>query len=266
MGKISIFSLILKVFVTLLILIVLSFIYAYLTALNPLVYINVVIWYYFGTILIIPISILSINDRYKIPVSILISCLTVYIVYGMKSSIFMTTTMAALLSEGSMWLPKVKFGDLISTLTSFSEFKLKLDILTEYDSLNLSFKGKKSVDTGEGFTNFFRIVECLGLLILPIYQSFNHKKEDNSYVENKSTAENTTELVINPSQSILKSMGLFKTDKGEISVELNFEGAIPALNNKVYQNDKPANDGKYKLGFMNYLIIQDGTIVDMTSF
>lgn len=175
MEKISIFSRILRVFVTLLILIVFSFVYTYLTALNPIVYFNVVIWYYFGAILIIPLSVISINNSYKIFASVLISCLTVYIVYGMKSSIFMETVLSAVLNDGSMWLPKVNFGDLISTLTSLSEYKLKLDFLSENDTLNLSYRGGKGVDTGTGFTNFFRIIECLGIIILPLYISREDK-------------------------------------------------------------------------------------------
>ena len=175
MEKISIFSRILRVFVTLLILIVLSFVYTYLTALNPIVILNVVIWYVFGEILIIPLSVISINNSYKIFASILISCLTVYIVYGMKSSIFMETALSAVLNDGSMWLPKVNFGDLISTLTSLSEYKLKLDFLSEHDTLNLSYKAYNAVDTGTGFTNFFRIIECLGIIILPLYISRKDK-------------------------------------------------------------------------------------------
>lgn len=58
----------------------------------------------------------------------------------------------------------------------------------------------------------------------------------------------------------------FKTNKGIITVKLNFKGAAPAMNNKVYQNGSPANDGKYKLGFMNYIVIKNGLIVDLTSF
>lgn len=63
-----------------------------------------------------------------------------------------------------------------------------------------------------------------------------------------------------------KPIGLFQTDKGEIKVELNFKGAIPAVNNKVYQNNILAKDGKYKLGFMNYIVIKNGTIIDLTMF
>lgn len=63
-----------------------------------------------------------------------------------------------------------------------------------------------------------------------------------------------------------KPISEFKTDKGIIKVELNFKGAIPAMNNKVYQNGSPANNGKYKLGFMNYIVIKNGLIVDLTQF
>ncbi len=82
----------------------------------------------------------------------------------------------------------------------------------------------------------------------------------------KSTIENTTGQVINPVQNKIKPFGVFKTDKGDIKVELNFEGAIPAMNNKVFKNDAQAKDGKYKLGFMNYIVIRNGIIVDLTSF
>jgi len=82
----------------------------------------------------------------------------------------------------------------------------------------------------------------------------------------KSTIENTTRQVFNPIQTKIKPFGVFKTDKGDINVELNFKGAIPAMNNKVFKNDVLAKDGKYKLGFMNYIVIRNGIIVDFTSF
>lgn len=65
-----------------------------------------------------------------------------------------------------------------------------------------------------------------------------------------------------------KPIGVFQTDKGEIKVELNFEGAIPAVDNKVFRNDNDvlAVDGKYKLGFMNYIVVKNGIIIDLTMF
>jgi hypothetical protein len=156
--------------------VLLPFIYTYLTALNPLVYFNVIIWFYFSSFLIFPTSFLIDDKKYKIPLSLLISIVAIFLIYGMKSSIFMTTAMSAIMDNGSMWLPKVDFGDIYKTLTSFEEYKLKLGILTELDTLNLSIRGGKGVDTGAGFTNFFRIIECVGILIIPIYVISNSKK------------------------------------------------------------------------------------------
>ena len=111
---------------SLLILGVLSLIYSYLMALNPIVFLNVVIWYFFSSILIIPFSFSSINKRIKFIISLLISCSVVYIVYGIKSSIFFVTYKSAIMDGGSMWFPKINLEDLFSTLISFSEYKLKL--------------------------------------------------------------------------------------------------------------------------------------------
>ena len=82
----------------------------------------------------------------------------------------------------------------------------------------------------------------------------------------KSTIENTTGQIINTKKVTNRPLEKFKTDKGDIFVELLFENANPCLNNKVFQNNIPAENGKYKLGFMDYIIIKDGIVIDMTIF
>ena len=81
-----------------------------------------------------------------------------------------------------------------------------------------------------------------------------------------SNIETKTGQTITTYQTKSTLLGGFDTDKGKIKVELNFEGAFPAINNKVYQNDVPAKDGNYKLGFMSYLIIKDGIVYDYSVF
>lgn len=81
----------------------------------------------------------------------------------------------------------------------------------------------------------------------------------------------TSDIVVIKEKPILtppkpRSIGVFKTNKGDIKVELHLAGGYPAINNKVFQDDKPAQDGKYKLGFMNYIIVKDGVIVNFTAF
>lgn len=58
----------------------------------------------------------------------------------------------------------------------------------------------------------------------------------------------------------------FETDKGSVIVNLNFENAIPAMGNEVFQNKQAAKDGKYKLGFMNNIVVRYGLIIDLTMF
>lgn len=68
------------------------------------------------------------------------------------------------------------------------------------------------------------------------------------------------------SEDEIRSTVEFSTDRGKIKIELNFRGAVPALKNKVYQNNTLAEDGKYKLGFMYYLTIRGGIIDDITLY
>ena len=154
-------------------LIVISFLYAYLTRLNPLIYFNFVFWLVFSVLLTIPISVISglisrENILIKVATSLIISSVSIYLVLGMQSSIYMTTVQKALLGNGSMWLPKVSFGDILNTLFSAEEYKNKLNLLVEFDTLNISFRGSKSEDFGSGFTNFIRFIECGGLVVIPL--------------------------------------------------------------------------------------------------
>jgi hypothetical protein len=167
------------------ILIILSFVYVYLSDLNPIVYLNFIIWWFFGAILTLPISLLAKKHIAKIAISFVVSSITIYLVYGMKSSIFSYTVESAFLYDSSMWIPKVNFSDLYSTLTSLTNYNEKLNFLLEFDTLNLSFKASKSVDTGSGFTNFIRIIECLGLYIIPIYIMIKNKDKNATEVIEK---------------------------------------------------------------------------------
>lgn len=151
-------------------LVLISFLYVYITALNPFIYFNFIIWLFFGFLLIFPISILCSTTFSKILLSIVLSTFTIYLVYGMKSTVFFDTLSSAILDDGSLWIPKVYFGDLMNTLFSPTEYLEKLNFLLDYDTLNISRRpGMKSSDMGSGFTNFFRIIECLGIYVIPIF-------------------------------------------------------------------------------------------------
>jgi uncharacterized membrane protein len=78
-------------------------------------------------------------------------------------------------------------------------------------------------------------------------------------IERAYRKENNNEENVNAAKPICE----IQTNRGIIKIELLFDGASPAINNKVYQNDLPAIDGKYRLGFMHNLLVKNGKIVDI---
>lgn len=58
----------------------------------------------------------------------------------------------------------------------------------------------------------------------------------------------------------------YNSDKGEIKIELGPKHAVPKIKNKVFQNNLPAKDGRYKLGFLDYIEVQNGIIVKNAFF
>lgn len=58
----------------------------------------------------------------------------------------------------------------------------------------------------------------------------------------------------------------FSTPKGNIFCYSNNAVGNVNIGDKVLQNDKPAQDGKYKLGFMWYIIVKEGRVKETTLF
>jgi hypothetical protein len=58
----------------------------------------------------------------------------------------------------------------------------------------------------------------------------------------------------------------YNSDKGEIKIELNPKHVVPKIKNKVFQNNLPAKDGRYKLGFLDYIEVKNGIIIKNTFF
>lgn len=170
-------ALFVKIIFALPFLLITSFLYVYLSALNPIVYLNLILWLFFAFLLGIPILLFAQNNAIsKILTTIIIGIIAVYLIYGMKSTIFSNTAMSAILNNGSTWLPKVKFGDLFTTLTSFEEYKTKLDFYLKFSTTSISYK-TQSGTLGSEFTNTIRIIECLGLFVIPLYNMFKPRNK-----------------------------------------------------------------------------------------
>lgn len=82
----------------------------------------------------------------------------------------------------------------------------------------------------------------------------------------ESTRNSSKRHGLSSSQTSSKIIDIIETNKGKINVEVDFRGAVPTINDKVFQNGVPAKNGKYKLGFMNYILIRDGIIVGLPIF
>ena len=52
----------------------------------------------------------------------------------------------------------------------------------------------------------------------------------------------------------------YDTDKGQLVVEQQ-EYYSAAKGDSVFQNGSPAPDGKYRIGFMKHLIVENGIII-----
>ncbi len=74
----------------------------------------------------------------------------------------------------------------------------------------------------------------------------------------KSTIENSTEEIINSNDiTQQKKFIQIETDKGIVELE----PYVNIIGTKAFINEKPAPDGKYKYGWLQYLIIYNGIII-----
>lgn len=70
-------------------------------------------------------------------------------------------------------------------------------------------------------------------------------------------------LLLDEKDNLLKS---FRIKEGILVVELAFRNAIPRLEDPVFLNGQTAPNGKYKIGFMDYILVENGKIVDILMF
>lgn len=86
---------------------------------------------------------------------------------------------------------------------------------------------------------------------------------DTNYLNNKK--ENKSYKTPNPEKIITITPKYFPSNKGELKIELT-QVIYPSIGNKVYYGNSLAPNGKYKLGFMWYIHVKDGTIVNVSVF
>ncbi len=96
---------------------------------------------------------------------------------------------------------------------------------------------------------------------------FLHQK----YIEpqlNKNTFEsyNSEGKEFSSTDIIKMELVSYETDKGMIEIEQKYKYFNPEIGQKAFANEKIALDGKYKFGFMWFVLIENGEIKKLTMF
>lgn len=119
------------------------------------------------------------------------------------------------------------------------------------------------VDSNEEYAVFVNENKYEGELnsIERVLEFLEHKYLDTSV--KTINVNNTTQPKVSSEPKFIRT---FKTNRGDVTIEVSFEGAMPSINDKVFQNGLSAQDGKYKIGFMDYIIVKNGVIVNFTAF
>jgi len=59
---------------------------------------------------------------------------------------------------------------------------------------------------------------------------------------------------------VIRARVNYSTNRGQIVVEQSYRESKPSLGDSVFQDSNPAPDGKYRLGFMNSILIEGGIV------
>jgi len=93
----------------------------------------------------------------------------------------------------------------------------------------------------------------------------------NKYIEPhlKKHFEDTTGIIINNKPKNLERTFInisYETNIGKIEVSQKLPSDTPDVGNKVFQNGKIASDGKYKMGFMWHIYVEEGIVKKVSLF
>ena len=152
-----------------------SFIYVYLTMLNPFIYLDFIIWIIFGTLIFIGIQMLKLDHPLlKVTLGICVSLFAIFLIYGIQSTFFYQMVVNNSLNGK---IPSLNYIELKNTLFSTSNYYQRMRILLEYSDMSIGKMNQKNgISLGKSFMNVFRLVECLGILVIPIVELFKAKE------------------------------------------------------------------------------------------
>lgn len=148
---------------------IITFLYAYIVHWNPILPVNIAIWAFYCFIIFQlskQIKRSSIwNERAIIYLYLVFG---IFLIYLVKSTYFVAYFNELYLSGYTSFIPNDLENDLARTIINPKIFIQKLEFFLSWDQISISFDGKSSVNFGTFWTNIFRVIEVLGILISPL--------------------------------------------------------------------------------------------------
>ena len=153
-----------------------SFIYVYLCMINPILYLNILIWIVFGTLIFFSIQFLSIQHRiWKLCIGLFLSFFALYVSYGIEITLFYQSIAREV--NGEVQSGSISVAELKNTFFSFHEYMNRLRILLNYSNMTVSKIGRnEGISLDATWLNAIRIFECLGILIIPVIRLFESRE------------------------------------------------------------------------------------------
>ena len=148
---------------------IITFLYAFIIQWDPILPLNIAIWvlYCFITFqLSKQINRPSIwNERAIIYLYLVFG---IFLIYLVKSTYFVAYFNELYLSGYTRLIPTSFENDLARTIINPKIFIQKLDFYLIWDQISLSFGGERTFNFGTFWSNIFRVMEVIGILISPI--------------------------------------------------------------------------------------------------
>ncbi|MES2763132.1 MAG: hypothetical protein V4677_13045 [Bacteroidota bacterium] len=207
-------------------------------------WIKIFLWIFLVMACIVPVVIVS--SILKIPASLSL--------YGMETNYFFTVY-GVIISVLMLYKGIVAFG--LWTEKKWAVSHAIIDAIVGITACVVMTLVPLFSNNGMHFTFRLELIALIPYLI----KMKNIKREwnDEPLVEEKEKEEpRDAEPPV-----VVYSRKTYKCEDGILSIDQEFQN--PNLGEKVFLNDKPAPFGKYKLGFMSYIFVDNGIIEKISS-
>jgi hypothetical protein len=167
---------ILKFSIILLSIVVISWIYVFLTLINPIIYLDAVIWIMFGTTIFFCIQFLKIEHRVlKLFIGFILSMFALYVSYGINITYFYISVNDEINRE--LNTTSLTFNELKNTFFSIHEYYNRLKLFLNFGNIEISkLGGSNGIVLDATFLNWLRLIECLGILMIPIFKLYEARE------------------------------------------------------------------------------------------